>query len=200
MSWVTVQNGVREAVRLSIGGASTEWEDADAACRMLVPVSGVAVSVNLYFNSPKNVFVDEKRRDTVTIPANADGFTTALQTTLCGNRHFTVSVKIESDSGRPGSDAVAYLSDLLRTFLRSDAVKEGLETAGVALRSINATINTTYTDQDSRRLSSSTTDLFFAAAVNYVDPTATGDYVQTVQVVGVPPDITSDFTVTTEDP
>lgn len=186
MNWVSLQEAIRLAVANATGLTDVEvnpghpvrkveWTNRSSAGKYL---SGPAVFLQL--RSPRGVGVDETRRE-------YDVGTDANVVTQCGIRVFTVSVRIENDSQTPGEETVGALAGVLRTRLRRGSIRDALHTAGIALLSIERTVDADYrTPGEGRWCSASVTDLQLSAAENDLDTTDSGDFIESVQGTGQP--------------
>lgn len=185
MQWANLQEAVRLAVATATGLVDAEinvgypirkveWTNRSSAAKFL---SGPCVFLHL--RSPRGVGVDETRRE-------YDADTDANVVTQCGVRVFTVSVRIENDSQTPGEESVGALASLLRTRLRRGAVLGALQTAGIALMTIERTVDADYREPTGRWVSASVTDLQLSAAENDLDTTDAGDFIESVEGSGEP--------------
>lgn len=106
--------------------------------------------------------------------------TTNLQeSTQCGNRRFTVSLRFESDQ----SGEAYELADRVRTRIRRAGARAAMEAAGLALVTSSAVQDVVVT-WDKREISAAVLDLFLAAAVKEADPTSDGVWIETADITG----------------
>ena len=190
----------REAVRLAIAAAlrlddqidqlgesdhQVEWENRARNASM----AGSTLA-DLRFSAPVALGTDEIR---YCYNENAD----RLVPQYGGFRVFGVQVLCQSDSQEPDADSVGLMGGLLRTRLRRLEILGILHAAGVALVRIAPTFDTSYTNQEGRAMSASSTDITFSCVEFDQDPTEDVGYVESIDVEGTfsgnGPDIVVDF-------
>lgn len=173
MDWATTQEAIRQAVITATGipDADVVWYGTSEGWRSFP-------RVDLITRIPEGVGVDEDRMD-------SEG-----EHTICGTRRFTLSVRIEADTGAPGAESVAHLAGRLRTRLRRAAVLALLQAAGVATERVDRTQEFERETAEGRRVSLSVTDVLLSVAENDTDDSNTDEWIESV-------DLTSD---TLDDP
>lgn len=179
MNWITIQEAIRVAVRDACGLSDTN-ASGRASCAVVWAKSKEAGGhrpsphVDLLLRNPVGVGRDETRTE-------YDEDTDSITETQCGNRYFTVSIRIETDDQRPGSESVADRAGKLRTRLFRQSILAALREATVAISEILPTQDFDY-QEDDREVSVSITDVVFSAAENDVDTTSDGAYIKTVTI------------------
>jgi hypothetical protein len=109
--------------------------------------------------------------------------------TQCGNRVFTVEVRLESENQVNETETVGQLAGNLRTRLYRRGILAALRTAGVAVSSIGPTQDFDFVEDD-RDVSVSVTEVVFSAAENDTDTTIEdgAEWIETVTITSKDPD------------
>lgn len=178
----------REAVRLAIAKALkledetdqlggdlhvVEWENRAGDARMVG-----ATFADLRFSGPVAIGTDEIRY-------SYDCLYDRLTPEYGGFRVFGVQVLCQSDSQEPDEDAVGVMGGRLRTRLRRLEILDILKAAGVSLIRISPSIDVSYTNQEGRAMSASSTDLSFGCLEVDRDEDESVPYIECVSADGV---------------
>lgn len=174
MNWATIRNAIKAAVVASTGIADVQWRNSKEAGGWRGGENGLNPYIDLVLRSPQTLGQDETR---YTFNAGTD----QQAKTQVGNRRMIVSVRIHNHSQAEGEEAVGALASLLRTRLHWAGVLANLRTAGVALSAIQPTVDADFTEDD-REVSLAIVDVVFLAGESDTDTTATGDYIQSVEI------------------
>lgn len=167
MDWSAIKGAIVQAVKDATGLTDVIWQGEPAGWR-------AATHIDLVLRSPVAIGIDEYVHE-------FDGV--GLEFTAAGQRRFTVSVRIESDSQTPGEESPGHYSSRLRTRLRRPAILADLREEDVALSRIESTQEVEYTSPDDRQVSLAQTDLILLAAENDIDSSAsTDEWIETVEL------------------
>ena len=170
MNFATWQEAVRDAVVLASGvrDADVFWAGAKEA-----GYAHQSPRIALSCNTFARIGRDEKRRL----------FTAPSTRTVAhvGNRRIVISVRVESDSQTPGSNAQT-IAGLLATRIDFTAVRALLRPAKIAVLEVLPGVTRDYVTQ-SRMLSVCVVDLVCMAAESLVD-TGAGDWIDSAHAEG----------------
>ncbi len=180
--WATLQEAVRDAVALALempdftGADGTtsirrvEWSERESAMRW-----GDSSWADLTLGAVRATGRGETR--VVDFAEEATPADSSIAVERSNYSVFTVSVRVGNGNQDPGSESVGALGGKLRIRLGRDDVKEILQTGGVAIVGVEASIKADFVEPGSRRIwSSSLTDIIFSCVetdeedeVAYVD-------------------------------
>lgn len=171
MDWGLIRNAVRIAITaaLDLPTSAVQWAGtAESGYFRASP------QVDLRLRFPTAIGTDYTTFE-------YDHITGKTYTVTNGQRRFTVSVSIESESQSENFEAVGHFAARFRSRLRRPEILAILQAAGVALITIESTQDTD-TTVNSRQMSVSLTDVVFAAAEYDKEETSpTTDYIETVE-------------------
>lgn len=142
--------------------------------------SGSACKVTLDVTSISPVGVDDTRRDFIPGEGGAPGH---VQLTQYGLRHFTLTMRVESDT-YPSSQTVA---ERMRTRWLRRSTTEALHAIGCALRRVGDCRSMSVPAWDNRTIDACTLEVFLAYAVEEVDTVGEtgsehpGNWIESVQ-------------------
>jgi hypothetical protein len=160
-------------------GHRVEWESRSSAMRMVG-----STFADLRFMSPNGAGATDEIRYEMNVAE------TALVPTYGGPRMFNVQVLCSSDSQEPDADSVGLMGGRLRTRMRRPNVLALLQDAGVALVSIGPTFDVSYSNQEGRDFSASSTEVRFACVESDTDATDDAGWIAALEAEGT---LESDF-------
>lgn len=173
MNWKVVEDTIKSVIvsitELKTAGA-VAWEgQSDASTSRPSPRVDLNISGHLAYGD------DEVRYEEPTTAGQE------RKVTICGQRSFTLSVKIESFSQKPETSARHYM-DRLRTRLWREGVCAQLRSVGLAMSDILSVVEQEFI-KDNRRSSYIVMDIRVLAVENDVDTTpGAGRYISTVEL------------------
>ena len=154
-------------------GHRVEWESRSSAQRMVG-----STFADLRFSSPNGSGATDEIRYEMNVGL------TALVPTYGGPRMFNVQVLCGSDSQEPDADSVGLMGGRLRTRMRRPDVLALLRAEGVALVSIGPTFDVSFTNQEGRDMSASSTEIRFACVESDTDATDDAGWIAALESEG----------------